>query len=128
MAATATHLPVHVGAGRGFADDPVGVARTVTAPADVGAAGRSIEDRDPCADRIEPFDSALERVAAAGLDTGVLDLALPRLDPVLTRQPFQGWPRDCLGPSGPGDGAGPHSRHGSHPIAPHPPWPDRLVE
>ncbi len=58
-------LPIHVDAERGFADDPGGVADTVHALAHAGAAGCSIEDWDPALGRIDPFDEAVLRVAAA---------------------------------------------------------------
>lgn len=63
--APATDLPLHVDAERGFADDPAGVAATVHALAERGAAGCSIEDWDPAAGRIDPLDDAVTRVAAA---------------------------------------------------------------
>lgn len=58
-------LPIHVDAERGFADDPGGVADTVHVLARAGAAGCSIEDWDPVAGRIDPFDEGVLRVAAA---------------------------------------------------------------
>ena len=61
----AVDVPVHVDAERGFADDPGGVAETVHALAAAGAAGCSIEDWDPARGRIDPFDEAVLRVAAA---------------------------------------------------------------
>lgn len=58
-------VPLNVDAEHGFADDPAGVARTVTLLAEAGAAGCSIEDYDPAAHRIETLAVAVERVAAA---------------------------------------------------------------
>lgn len=63
--APATDLPLHVDAERCFADDPAGVAETVALLAEAGAAGCSIEDWDPAADRIDPVAEATARVAAA---------------------------------------------------------------
>lgn len=79
----AVDLPVTVDAENGFADDPEGVAATVTALADAGAAGCSIEDAtrgvefdarglrsvrpnaESHPDAIYPLAQAAERVAAA---------------------------------------------------------------
>lgn len=76
-------VPVSVDAENGFADDPPGVAETVTALAAAGAAGCSIEDAvggvefdqqglrnvrgdsEPHGDAIYPIAVAVERVAAA---------------------------------------------------------------
>lgn len=74
--APATELPLHVDAERCFADDPDGVAETVGLLADAGAAGVSIEDWDPGAGRIEPFDVAVARVAAAATSAGEHGLVL----------------------------------------------------
>jgi 2-methylisocitrate lyase-like PEP mutase family enzyme len=63
--AAAVDVPLNVDAERGFADDPAGVARTVTLLAEAGAAGCSIEDYDPKTERIEALDVAVDRVAAA---------------------------------------------------------------
>jgi 2-methylisocitrate lyase-like PEP mutase family enzyme len=63
--AGAVDLPLHVDAERGFATDPGGVADTVHALAEAGASGCSIEDWDPATGRIDPFDEAVLRVAAA---------------------------------------------------------------
>jgi 2-methylisocitrate lyase-like PEP mutase family enzyme len=63
--AAAVAIPVSVDAERCFADDPAGVAETVTQLAAAGAAGCSIEDWDPVADRIDPEADAVARVAAA---------------------------------------------------------------
>jgi 2-methylisocitrate lyase-like PEP mutase family enzyme len=61
----AVDLPLNVDAERGFADDPAGVAETVSLIAEAGAAGCSIEDYDPRTGRIEPIEIAAERVIAA---------------------------------------------------------------
>ena len=61
----ATEVPLNVDAERCYADDPAGVAHTVSLIAATGAAGCSIEDYDPAAGSIEPLDVATERVAAA---------------------------------------------------------------
>ena len=58
-------VPVSVDAERCFADDPAGVAATMEAIADLGAAGCSIEDWDPATETIDPVESGVERVAAA---------------------------------------------------------------
>ena len=61
----AVGLPISVDAERCFADDPIGVARTVELIAAAGAAGFSIEDYDPATRSIDAIDVATERVAAA---------------------------------------------------------------
>jgi 2-methylisocitrate lyase-like PEP mutase family enzyme len=61
----AVDLPISVDAERCFADDPAGVAETVTLLADAGAAGCSIEDYDPAHGEIDALEMAVERVAAA---------------------------------------------------------------
>jgi 2-methylisocitrate lyase-like PEP mutase family enzyme len=63
--AAATDLPLSVDAERCYAETPEGVAETVALLAGAGAAGCSIEDWDPAGERIDPFDAATERVAAA---------------------------------------------------------------
>jgi 2-methylisocitrate lyase-like PEP mutase family enzyme len=63
--AAATALPLNVDSERCFPDDPGGVAETVALLADAGAAGFSIEDYDPSADRIDDLEVAAERVATA---------------------------------------------------------------
>jgi 2-methylisocitrate lyase-like PEP mutase family enzyme len=63
--AAATPLPLNVDSENCFPDAPGGIAVTVTMLADAGAAGCSIEDYDPAADRILDLDSAAERVAVA---------------------------------------------------------------
>ncbi len=61
----ATDLPLNVDSERCYPDDPGGVAETVALLADAGAAGFSIEDYDPAADRIDEVEVAAARVAAA---------------------------------------------------------------
>jgi 2-methylisocitrate lyase-like PEP mutase family enzyme len=61
----AVDLPLNVDAERCFADDPAGVAETVSLLAEAGAAGCSIEDYDPARGVIDDVDVAAERVAAA---------------------------------------------------------------
>jgi 2-methylisocitrate lyase-like PEP mutase family enzyme len=61
----AVSLPLNVDAERCFADDPAGVAETVTLIAEAGAAGCSIEDYDPARAAVEDIDVAAERVGAA---------------------------------------------------------------
>jgi 2-methylisocitrate lyase-like PEP mutase family enzyme len=61
--AAATPLPLSVDSERCYPDDPGGVAETVAQLADAGAAGLSIEDYDPGADRIDDIDAAAGRVA-----------------------------------------------------------------
>lgn len=63
--AGAVDLPISVDAERCFADDPAGVAETVTLLAEAGAAGCSIEDYDPARAAIDDVAVATERVAAA---------------------------------------------------------------
>jgi 2-methylisocitrate lyase-like PEP mutase family enzyme len=59
----ATDLPVNADFEAGFADDPDGVARNVTAALDTGIAGLSIEDRTGKA--LYPIELAAERIRAA---------------------------------------------------------------
>ena len=61
----ATDLPLSVDLENGYGPDPASVARAITAIADAGAVGGSIEDYDPAADRIYELGEAVERVAAA---------------------------------------------------------------
>ncbi len=63
--AEATPLPLNVDSERCYPDDSGGVAETVTLLAEAGAAGFSIEDYDPVADRIDDIGLAAERVAIA---------------------------------------------------------------
>lgn len=65
LLAAATELPLTVDGERCYADDPAGVAETITLVHGAGAAGCSIEDYDPAGDRIDALDVAAERVAAA---------------------------------------------------------------
>src|SRR5205807_4977711 len=69
----ATILPLNVDSERCYPDDPGGVAETVSLLADAGAAGFSIEDYDPAADRIDPVEVAAERVAVAAQAAHRLD-------------------------------------------------------
>jgi 2-methylisocitrate lyase-like PEP mutase family enzyme len=62
--AAATPLPVNADLEDGFADDPAGVAATISAAADAGAAGASVEDYAHSG-TIHPIGAAAERVAAA---------------------------------------------------------------
>lgn len=61
----ATPLPLNVDSERCYPDDPGGVADTVALLADAGAAGFSIEDYDPTADRVDDIQLAARRVAMA---------------------------------------------------------------
>lgn len=61
----ATTLPVNVDSERCFPDDDGGVTRCVELLAAAGAAGCSIEDWNPVAQRVEPIDVATQRVAEA---------------------------------------------------------------
>lgn len=63
--ANATDLPLNVDAEHGFGEGPDAVAATVTALAEAGAAGSSIEDWNPTSGTIEPLDVMVPRVAAA---------------------------------------------------------------
>jgi 2-methylisocitrate lyase-like PEP mutase family enzyme len=61
----AIDVPLNVDAERGFADNPAGVAQTISLIADTGAAGCSIEDYDPARKALDPVEAAVERVGAA---------------------------------------------------------------
>ena len=63
--AAAVDLPLNVDAERCFADDPDGVAETVSLLAEAGAAGCSIEDYDPARAAIDDVRVAGARVSAA---------------------------------------------------------------
>ena len=63
--AAATNLPLNVDSERCFPDEAGGVEETVTLLAEAGAAGLSVEDYDPDADRIEDVAVAAARVAVA---------------------------------------------------------------
>ena len=62
---SATGLPLNADSERCYADDLAGVTETVELLAEAGAAGCSIEDWNPANNAIDPFDLAVERVAAA---------------------------------------------------------------
>jgi 2-methylisocitrate lyase-like PEP mutase family enzyme len=72
--AAATPLPLSVDSERCYPDDPGGVAETVRLLAEAGAAGCSIEDYDPAADRIDDVEVAAERVRVAAEAKGDLVL------------------------------------------------------
>jgi 2-methylisocitrate lyase-like PEP mutase family enzyme len=61
----AVDIPVNVDSERCFAEDLDGIKQTVAMIAETGAAGFSIEDWDPAAQMIDPFDKAVQRVGAA---------------------------------------------------------------
>ncbi|GAA2669564.1 isocitrate lyase/PEP mutase family protein [Actinoplanes palleronii] len=61
----AVEIPLNVDAERCFAATAAGIAETVDLLAAAGAAGISIEDYDPAADRVETLEAGAERVAAA---------------------------------------------------------------
>ncbi|GAA3960476.1 isocitrate lyase/PEP mutase family protein [Actinoplanes auranticolor] len=61
----AVRIPLNVDAERCYADTPAGIAETVDLLAGAGAAGISIEDYDPAADRVETLEAGAERVEAA---------------------------------------------------------------
>ncbi|MGI8886463.1 MAG: isocitrate lyase/PEP mutase family protein [Gaiellaceae bacterium] len=63
--AEATSLPLNIDSERCYPDDPGGVAETVSLLANAGAAGFSIEDYDPAAERIDGIELASERLALA---------------------------------------------------------------
>lgn len=63
--AAAVDIPLSIDAERCFADDPDGVAETVSLIAAAGGAGCSIEDYDPATDSIDSVDVATARVEAA---------------------------------------------------------------
>jgi 2-methylisocitrate lyase-like PEP mutase family enzyme len=63
--AAATSLPLNVDSERCYPDDPGGVGETVALLAAAGAAGCSIEDYDPVANRIDDVAVAAERVGVA---------------------------------------------------------------
>jgi 2-methylisocitrate lyase-like PEP mutase family enzyme len=63
--AAATSLPLNVDSERCYPDDPGGVSETVALLAEAGAAGCSIEDYDPAANRIDDAAVAAERVGVA---------------------------------------------------------------
>ena len=61
----AVDVPVSADLENCFADDPDGVAETVRLARTAGLAGCSVEDWDPVAKQIYPFDLAVDRVRAA---------------------------------------------------------------
>lgn len=61
----ATDLPVSVDLENGYGRAPAEAARAITAVAEAGAVGGSIEDYDGDEDLIYPIDEATERIAAA---------------------------------------------------------------
>ena len=63
--AAATPLPLNVDSENCFPDAQGGIAETVRLLEQAGAAGCSIEDYDPAADRILDLEQAAERVATA---------------------------------------------------------------
>ncbi len=63
--AQATDLPVSVDLEHGFGPDPRDAAIAITAVAEAGAVGGSIEDWDRDKRRLYPLEHAVERVAAA---------------------------------------------------------------
>lgn len=63
--AGAVDVPLNVDSERCYPDEPGGVAWTVELLSEAGAAGSSIEDYDPAADRIDDVAVAAERVGAA---------------------------------------------------------------
>jgi 2-methylisocitrate lyase-like PEP mutase family enzyme len=63
--AAATDLPLNVDSEHCYPHEPGGVAATVRMLAEAGAAGCSIEDYDPVADRLEDVEVAAARVAEA---------------------------------------------------------------
>jgi 2-methylisocitrate lyase-like PEP mutase family enzyme len=71
--AAATSVPLNVDSERCYPDDPGGISRTVELLAEAGAAGFSIEDYDPAADRIDEIGRAAERVAEAAEASRRLD-------------------------------------------------------
>ncbi|NUT56962.1 MAG: isocitrate lyase/phosphoenolpyruvate mutase family protein, partial [Thermoleophilia bacterium] len=65
----ATDLPLNVDSENCFPDAPGGVAETVRLLEGAGAAGCSIEDYDPAADRILDLEEAAGRVATAAAES-----------------------------------------------------------
>jgi 2-methylisocitrate lyase-like PEP mutase family enzyme len=63
--AASVDVPLTVDSERCYAETLDGIAETATMLADAGAAGFSIEDWNPAADRIDDLSLATERVAAA---------------------------------------------------------------
>jgi len=71
--AGATQLPISVDLENGYGPAPQDAARAITAAAEAGAVGGSIEDYDREQDEIYELDRAVERVAAAAQAAGALD-------------------------------------------------------
>jgi 2-methylisocitrate lyase-like PEP mutase family enzyme len=63
--AAATDVPLNADFENGFADDPDGVAESVTRCVATGVAGLSIEDSPKDATPLYPFDAAVARIKAA---------------------------------------------------------------
>jgi 2-methylisocitrate lyase-like PEP mutase family enzyme len=63
--AAATDVPLNADFENGFADDPDGVAESVTRCVATGIAGLSIEDSPKDATPLYPFDAAVARIKAA---------------------------------------------------------------
>jgi 2-methylisocitrate lyase-like PEP mutase family enzyme len=61
----ATDLPLSVDLENGYGPEPEDAARAITAAAEAGAVGGSIEDYDREEDRIYELDHAVERITAA---------------------------------------------------------------
>jgi len=107
--AAATHIPLNADFENGFADDPEGVAASVSLAVDAGVAGLSIEDftGDPAAPLYD-FTLAVERIAAAREAIGASGVVLtaraegflrgrPDLDEILRRlTAFADAGADCL--------------------------------
>jgi len=71
--ARATELPISVDLENGYGATPGDAVRAITAVAEAGAVGGSIEDYDRDEDRIYEHDHAVERVAAAAEAARALD-------------------------------------------------------
>src|SRR4051795_2079692 len=71
--AGATQLPISVDLENGYGPAPQDAARAITAAAEAGAVGGSVEDYDREQDEIYELDRAVERVAAAAEAAGALD-------------------------------------------------------
>jgi 2-methylisocitrate lyase-like PEP mutase family enzyme len=69
----ATDLPISVDLENGYGPEPESAARAITAVAQAGAVGGSIEDWDRDEERLYELDEAAERVTAASEAAGSLD-------------------------------------------------------
>jgi 2-methylisocitrate lyase-like PEP mutase family enzyme len=69
----ATDLPVSVDLENGYGPSPEDAARAITAAAEAGAVGGSIEDYDRDEDRLYDLEEARERIAAAAAAAAQLD-------------------------------------------------------